>query len=87
MALPLTPPWREPAPEAERILMVDFTATQARAKGAAPSANSEGGQTGAAATKTPSVLPSPTTDREDRMYCQLAEIHAIAAAQLVECAR
>jgi hypothetical protein len=43
MALPLTPPWREPAPEAERILMVDFTATQARAKGTAPSANSEGG--------------------------------------------
>jgi hypothetical protein len=42
-ALPLEPPRPEPAPEAERILMVDFTTTYAWAKGAAPSANFEGG--------------------------------------------
>jgi hypothetical protein len=37
-------PRREPTLEAERILMVDFTATQAQANGAAPSANREGGR-------------------------------------------
>jgi hypothetical protein len=67
--------------------MVDFTTTQAWAKGEAPSANREGGQTGAAATKTPSALPSPTIDRVDRMYHQLAEIRTIAAAQLAKCAQ
>jgi hypothetical protein len=63
---------------------VDITATQARAKGAAPSANHEGGQTGATATKTPSALPPPTVDGLDRMYHQPAKIHAIATMQLVE---
>jgi hypothetical protein len=43
VALLLEPSRREPAPEAERILIVYFAATQARAKGAAPSANREGG--------------------------------------------
>jgi ABC-type Na+ efflux pump permease subunit len=76
--------WREPTPEVERILIVDITATQARAKGAAPSANHEGGQTGATATKTPSALPPPTVDGLDRMYHQPAKIHAIATMQLVE---
>jgi hypothetical protein len=42
-ARPHEPPWREPTLEVERILMVDFTATQARAKGVTPSANHEGG--------------------------------------------
>jgi gamma-glutamylcysteine synthetase len=37
-------------------------------------------------TKTPSALPSPTTDGVDRMYRQLVEIHGIAAAQLEDCA-
>jgi hypothetical protein len=43
VALLLEPSRREPAPEVERILIVYFAATQARAKGAAPSANREGG--------------------------------------------
>jgi hypothetical protein len=72
-------------PEAERILMVDFTATQARAKGATPSANREGGHTGAMATKTRSALLSPTANGVDMTYRQLEEIHAIAAVQLAEC--
>jgi hypothetical protein len=59
-------PRREPTLEAERILMVDFTATQAQAKGAAPSANREGGQTEAVVAKTPSALPPPTTNGVDR---------------------
>jgi hypothetical protein len=66
--------------------MVDFTTTQARARGAAPSANREGGQTEAAATKTPLALPSPTIDGVDRMYRQLLEIDAITVVQLAECA-
>jgi hypothetical protein len=37
------PSRHEPALKAERILMADFTATQARAKGVAPSTNREGG--------------------------------------------
>jgi hypothetical protein len=76
----------KPMLEAERILMVDFVATQAQAKGAAPSANDEGGQTEAAADRPPIDLPPPATDGVDRMYHQLAEIHTITAMQLVECA-
>jgi hypothetical protein len=30
------PPWREPTPEAERILMVDFASTQAQAEEVPP---------------------------------------------------
>jgi hypothetical protein len=86
VALPLEPLWCEPAPEVERILVVDFTATQAQAKEVAPSANREGGQTGAAVTKTSSALPSPTVDGVDRMYHQLAQIHTITVMQLAKCA-
>jgi hypothetical protein len=50
--------------------MVDFIATQARATGVSPSANYEEGQTEAGVTKTPSALPSPTTDGVDRMHRQ-----------------
>jgi hypothetical protein len=57
--------------------MADFAAAQARAKGATPSANREEGKTGAVATKAPSTLPSLIVDGVDRMYCQLADIHAI----------
>jgi hypothetical protein len=67
--------------------MLDFVATQAQAKGAAPSAKREGAQTEAIAAKTPSALPPPTADGVDRMYHQLVEIHAITAAQLAECTR
>jgi hypothetical protein len=37
--------WHESTPEVERILMVDFVSTQARAKGDAPCTNCEGGWT------------------------------------------
>jgi hypothetical protein len=65
--------------------MVDFTSTQARANGVAPSASPEGGQTEVAASKPPSTSPLLTTDMVDKMYLQLAEIHAIAVTQLAEC--
>jgi hypothetical protein len=43
VTLPLEPLRHEPAPEAERILVLNFVATQAQAKGVARSANREGG--------------------------------------------
>jgi hypothetical protein len=55
--------------------MVDFTSTQAQAKKVAPPASREGGQMEATAAKPLSVSPSLTTDRVDKMYHQLAEIH------------
>jgi hypothetical protein len=67
----------------ERILMVDLTATEAQANGLAPSINYERGQTETAAAKPPNTLPPPTTDGVDRLYHQLAEIHAITAMQLL----
>jgi hypothetical protein len=86
-ARPHEPPWREPMLEVERILMVDFTATQARAKGVTPSANHEGGgQTEVTVAKTPSALPPPYANGVDRMHHQLAEIRTIVAMQLAECA-
>jgi hypothetical protein len=67
--------------------MVDFTTTQAQAEGGASSANREGSQTEATVTKNLSALPSPTTNRVDMMYHQMAEIHVITTVQLAECAR
>jgi hypothetical protein len=66
--------------------MVDITSTPARAKEMAPPTSHEGGggQEDATATKPLSRSPPLTTDRVDKMYCQLAEIYAIAAVQLVE---
>jgi hypothetical protein len=56
--------------------MVDPTATQAQAKGVAPSA-----------VASPLSVPSPpSADGVDKLYRQLAAIHAIATAQLAECA-
>jgi hypothetical protein len=69
VALSLELPRRDPAPKAERILMVDVAATQARAKGVAPSTNREGAQTEAAMTKIPSALPS-TTQAKEKVVCQ-----------------
>jgi hypothetical protein len=80
-------PQHGPTLEVERILMVDFNSTQPRAKEVAPSASCEGGQTEAATAKPLSTSPLLTTDREDKMYRQLAEIQAIVTAQLEECAR
>jgi hypothetical protein len=55
-------------------------------QGAGPSSSVRRGPAGAVGAKSPST-PSPlTADRVERMYHQLAEIHAIAAMQLVECA-
>jgi hypothetical protein len=72
--------------EVERILMVDFASTQAQAKEVAPSANREGDQTEATVAKPPSTSPPLTTNGVDKMYHQLAEVHAIAATQLADCA-
>jgi hypothetical protein len=49
--------------------------------------SSQSGEALAETTKAKSLGISPllTTDGVDRMYHQLAEIHAIAAAQLAEC--
>jgi hypothetical protein len=47
---------------------VDFTATQARAKGVAPYANRKGGQAKAAEAKSPNALLPPTADGVDRLY-------------------
>jgi hypothetical protein len=66
--------------------MVDFVSTQAQAKEVAPPASREGGQDEATAAKPLSASHLLTTDGVDKMYRQLAEIHAIAAAQLAECA-
>jgi hypothetical protein len=65
--------------------MVDFASTQAWAKGEALSTNRES-QTKAAAAKPLNASPPPTTNGMDRLYRQLAEIHAITAMQLAECA-
>jgi hypothetical protein len=77
----------KPTLEAERILMVDFTSTQAQAKEVALPASQKGGQVEAAIAKPVSSLPPFTTDGVNKMYRQLVEIHAIAATKLVECAR
>jgi hypothetical protein len=66
--------------------MVDFASTQAQAKEVAPPASCDGGQDEAAAAKAFNVLPPLTADGVDKIYCQLVEIHAIAATQLAECA-
>jgi hypothetical protein len=55
-------------------------------QGAAPSASHDGGQTEAAVATTLNMLLPPSTDGVDRMYRQLADIHAIATASLAECA-
>jgi hypothetical protein len=62
VALSLEPSWREPVPETERIIMVDFAATQGWVKKVVPSANRVGGQAEATTAKIQSVLPPPTVD-------------------------
>jgi hypothetical protein len=79
-------PRHEPMLEMERILMVDFSSTQAQAKELAPPTSRGEAHVEAATTKSLSASPPLTTDKVDRMYYQLAEIHTIAAAQLAECA-
>jgi hypothetical protein len=67
--------------------MVNFASTQAQDKEVAPPTSHEGGQAEATAIKPPSASPPLTTNGVDKMYHQLAEIHAISAMQLAECAR
>jgi hypothetical protein len=86
MAQPLESPQSEPAPEVKRILMVDFTATQVQAKGGAPPASYERGQTKATMANPPNVLPPPLASGVDRLYHQLVDMHDIATTQLAECA-
>jgi hypothetical protein len=73
---PLALPRCEPALEAVRILMVDFASTHV---------SGEGCQAKHVVAKPLSASPKLTTNGVDKMYCQLAEIHAIATMQLVEC--
>jgi hypothetical protein len=87
MAQPRASPRHEPTLKAERILMMDFTSTQAQAKEVEPSTSHEGCQTKAAAAKPPNTSSPLTADRVDKMYRQPAEIHAITITQLLECAR
>jgi hypothetical protein len=51
-----------------------------------PPASREGDQAEAAVAKPLSTSPLLIVDGVDKMYRQLVEIHAIATAQLVECA-
>jgi hypothetical protein len=66
--------------------MFDFTSTQAQVEEVAPPASSEGGRAEATTAKSLSASPQLTADGLDKMYRQLAEIHAITATQLAECA-
>jgi hypothetical protein len=60
---------------------------QAPGKREAPTASHEGGMATVAAAKALSTPPPPITNRMDKLYHQLVEIHAIATVQLAECAR
>jgi hypothetical protein len=64
--------------------MIDYALVQGWGKGEAPTASSEGGW---AAANALNASPPHTTDGMDKLYCQLAEIHTIATAQLAESAR
>jgi hypothetical protein len=66
--------------------MVDYASTQAPTKGVAPSASRQGSKTKAAAVEAPNTSYPPTANGVDMLYHQLAEIHAIVAMQLAECA-
>jgi hypothetical protein len=86
MDRPHGPPWHKPSVKVKRIQMMDFASTLALTKGVAPTASHEEGRTEAAAARPQKASPLPTAVGVDKMYCQLPEIHAITAAQLVECA-
>jgi hypothetical protein len=66
--------------------MIDYAPTQARSKGVISTPSCGWGQAEATVTRAPSASPLPTADGVDKLYCELMEIHAIAAAQLAECA-
>jgi hypothetical protein len=62
------------------------TFTEAREPPLTATFSYEGDQAEAIAAKLLSASPPPTIDGVDKMYHQLVEIHAIAVAQLAECA-
>jgi hypothetical protein len=66
--------------------MVDFASSQIQAKEVTLPASREKGKTEAAVAKPPRTSPPLTADGVDKMYHQLAKIHAITAVQLAECA-
>jgi hypothetical protein len=66
--------------------MIDYAPTQARSKGVISTPSCGWGQVEVVVAKAPSASPLPTTDRVDKLYRQLAEIHATTTMQLVECA-
>jgi hypothetical protein len=80
MAQPHRPLRYRLAHEAERILVVELAATQLQAKGVAPPGSREGGQAKDTAAKPLNISPPPSADGVNRMYRQLAEIHAIITA-------
>jgi hypothetical protein len=85
VARPCEPPQHEPSLGKERILMMDYVSTPARAKGVTPLANCEKGHTKAATARPSKASPPPIADKVDKMYHQLVEIHAISTTQLAEC--
>jgi hypothetical protein len=76
------PSRHKPSPGVDRILMMDFTSTPAHTKGVAPTANHEEGCAEAARAKHPKASPPPIADGVDKMYRQLAEVHAITVVWL-----
>jgi hypothetical protein len=67
--------------------MIDYAPTRAWSKGVIPTPSCGWGQAEDAVAKAPSTSSPPTGDGVDKLYHKLAEIHAITAMQLVECAR
>jgi hypothetical protein len=75
-AYPCEPLQRE-HPTEEWNRMMDYSATQARAKGVLLPPHSRWGLAEAAVAKAMVSSPPPTTDEADRLYHQLTKIHAI----------
>jgi hypothetical protein len=57
--------------------MMGYATTQDWAEGALLPPRGRWGLTEAAVVKAVASSPPPTTDKVDRIYCQLTEIHAI----------
>jgi hypothetical protein len=55
--------------------------------GVASTASREESHTGVVAARPLKASPPPTADGVDKMYRQLAEIHAIVVVNLAECVR
>jgi hypothetical protein len=60
-------PRHEPSFEVERILMMDFASTPARAKGVAPTVSREEGHAESVVARPLKASPSPTADGLDKM--------------------